>query len=329
MFRSGDHSKHADHGDHGDDEHDDHHHEEDLTQPGPPPHESPWQMTVPLIVLAAFSVVAGALNPAPLLPENKLPLAHWLEPVFEAAFEVGGKPGPILVHENAHHLEWPLAFGGILAFAIGTGISYWMYVMKAGEPAKEIAAKAPKLHQLLLDKWRVDELYEKTIIAAVDALADTMSQVDKYIVDGILAKATALFVAALGHLLRAFQNGVVHVYAAAMVIGLGGIGWYFATPHPDAVVSEKEGDYTFEAGPGMGYVFRWDADGDGRADSDFKDTQTSVKVHLDPGKSQTVTLEVKNAFGLVSAKKFTVARPDKVKMLEVGQNMVPSDKAVH
>ena len=42
-----------------------------------------------------------------------------------------------------------------------------------------------------------------------------------------------------------------------------------------------------------------------------------------------MTLEVKNAFGLVSAKKFTVARPDKVKMLEVGQNMVPSDKAVH
>ena len=298
---------------------DHHHEEEDLTVPGPPPHESPWQMTVPLIVLAAFSFAAGFLNPAPLT--HTLPMEHWLQPVFEGTFKIGGGAGPILTRADAQKLEWRLAFGGIAAFAIGTGIAYWMYMMKDGAPARELAAKAPKLHRLLLDKWRIDELYEKTILAAVDALADTMAQVDRYIIDGVLARGSSLLVAALGHILRAFQNGVVHVYALAMVVGLAAFAWHFTTPHPDATMTEASGDYTLEAGPGMGYSFRWDADGDGKADSDFG-TQTTVKVHVDPGKSQAVTLEVKNAFGRVGAKRFNLARPEKAKVLDVGTGMM-------
>jgi NADH-quinone oxidoreductase subunit L len=296
-----------------------HHTEEDLTVPGRAPHESPWQMTVPLIILAAFSCVAGFLNPAPIT--HALPMDHWLEPVFEATYKIGGDPGPILTKADAHSLAWPLAFGGIAAFAIGTGIAYWMYMMKAGEPAKELSERMPGLYKLLYDKWRVDELYEKTVLAAVDALADTMAQVDRYIVDGILARGTALVVAAFGHLFRAFQNGVVHVYAMAMVIGLAALAWHFGAPHPEGTVTEKDGDYVVEAGPGMGYMFRWDADGDGKADTDFAPSQTSVKVHLEPGKTQNVTLEVKNAFGFVAAKKFVINRADKLKVLEVGQGM--------
>ena len=43
---------------------DDHHHEEDLSQPGPPPHESPLAMTIPLVILATAAIVAGLFNPA-------------------------------------------------------------------------------------------------------------------------------------------------------------------------------------------------------------------------------------------------------------------------
>ena len=66
----------------------------------------------------------------------------------------------------------------------------------------------------MLDKWRVDELYEETVIVGVDALADTAASVDQGIVDCIIARLTALIVAALGTVLRVVQNGVVHVYAA-------------------------------------------------------------------------------------------------------------------
>jgi NADH-quinone oxidoreductase subunit L len=194
-------------------------------------------------------------------------------------------------------------------------------MMKAGEPAKQMADRAPALYRLLYDKWRVDELYDKTVIAAVDALADTMAQIDRYVIDGVIARGSALVVAAFGHILRAFQNGVIHVYATAMVLGLAAMIWHFGAPHADFTVVEKEGDYTLEAGPGMGYLFRWDADGDGKADAEFAEGATSVKVHLDPGKKQTVVLEAKNAFGFVGQKRLELSRPDKAKVIEVPQTM--------
>ena len=283
-------------------------HHEDLSTPSYPPHESPWQMTVPLIILATFSVFAGWLNPGFGLKWQ--PMDHWLEPVFKAASDGAVLFGHGNDHAWAEHMTWPLAVGGLSAFALGTGLAYWMYVVRGGEPAKQLAQAQPAVYRLLLDKWRVDELYEVTILAAVDSLAETAAAVDRTIVDGILARLTALIVAAAGTVLRALQNGVVHVYAAMMVVGLAGMGWFFGVPHPNAtVVDAGNDDYQVTAAPGVGYAYRWDANGDGTPDKpDFGATQT-LKVHLEPGKTQTVQLEVKNAFGLVRKKSIHVARP--------------------
>jgi len=285
-----------------------HEHHEDLATPGYPPHESPWQMTVPLILLAAFSVFAGWLNPGFHIP--KQPMDHWLEPVFQAASE-----GAVLfAHGNdakwAEAMTWPLALGGLSAFAVGTAVAYWMYVVRRGEPARRIAEAFPALYRLVLDKWRVDELYENTVVAAVDSLAETAAAVDKTIVDGILARLTSLVVAAAGTILRAFQNGVVHVYAAMMVLGLAAVGWFFAVPHPNATVADAgNDDYVITAAPGLGYAYRWDADGDGKFEKDAFGGDTTLKLHIEPGKSQNVRLEVKNSFGLVAGKTIHVERP--------------------
>jgi len=301
---------------HGADEHggDHGHHEENLKDPGRAPHESPWQMTVPLIVLAAFSVFAGVLNPAPLT--KKLALEHWLAPVFESAIK-----GTVIAREGAEHLELPLMLGGIGAFVVGSGIAYWMYIAQKGAPAARLAEQAPGLHRLLLDKWRIDELYEATVLSAVDALAETAAAFDQSFVDGILAKLTALVVAAFGTILRTLQNGVVHFYAAVMVVGLAAMGWFFVTPHPDATVTpEGNGDYTLVAGPGIGYGYRWDGDGDGKPDKDVFDGTQQIKLHLEPGKSIVIRLEVMNAFGLTNVRAIPVSRPSAPTMLEVGQN---------
>src|ERR1019366_5130286 len=218
--------------------HDDHHHE-DLTSPGYPPHESPWQMTVPLIVLAAFSLFAGVLNPGFGILKEK-PLDHWLEPVFKAATEGAVVFGHGNDAEWAEHLEWTLALGGIGAFLFGTGLAYWMYVAQKGKPAARLAAEFPGAHQLLLDKS---------------------------VIDGILARLTALIVAASGTILRAFQNGVVNMYAAMMVVGIAGMAWFFAVPHANAtVVDAGNDDYVVSAAPGVGSGYRWDAAGDGLPD---------------------------------------------------------------
>ncbi len=302
--------------------HDDHHHEEDLSTPGYAPHESPWQMTIPLIILGTCAIFAGFLN-APIIKFRGKPwepMGTWLEPVFEdAAKAVGFRHGPDVAASAAWAAswEWPLAFCGMGAFFVGGFIAWWMYIAQAGKPAKSLADAMPWLHQLLLDKWRVDELYEVTVLAMVDALADTFAVFDQSVVDGVLARLTSLIVVGLGTILRVFQNGVVHVYSAFMVVGLAGMGWFFVAPHADATVTTGDnGDYVVQASPGMGYSYQWDSDGDGKPDEKTFGNTQQVKVHLEPGKSQVVRLEVQNAFGLHGAKEISIARP--TAQLEVG-----------
>ncbi len=283
-------------------------HHEDLATPGYPPHESPWQMTAPLIILAAFALLAGVLNPGfhiwETLFHTDAPLQHWLKPVF------AGSESAVKVNPNADRLEWPLAAVGFLAFLSGTALAWWMYVKEKGEPAKRGAAAVPALYNLVLDKWRIDELYDVTALSAVDSLAETAAAFDKTFVDGTLSWLTSNIVAALGTVLRAFQNGVVHVYAATMGVGLAFVGWFFAMPHAAATVNDAgNDDYVITAAPGVGYAYRWDADGDGKPDTADFGAESTVKLHVMPGKNQTVLLEVKNAFGLVASKSLYVARP--------------------
>jgi NADH-quinone oxidoreductase subunit L len=297
----------------GDRDHEEHHHD-DLATPGYPPHESPWQMTVPLMFLAVFALFAGFLNPG-MQHLYRKPMEHWLEPVFKAATEgavLVGNPSFRTWSESAEwaeNMEWPLACGGLLAFVVGTGVAVWMYLVKKGEPAKKMVAAAPRLYKLVLDKWRIDELYDATVIALVDALAEMSAAFDKWVVDGILARFTSLVVAAAGSILRAFQTGVVHVYAATMVVGLGFVGWFLAVPHPNAtVVDAGNDDYVLTAAPGVGYTYKWNVDGDPNAAKEDFSSDGTLKVHIDAGKSTTVGLTVKNAFGLIATKAVRVER---------------------
>lgn len=287
----------------------DHHHHDDLSQPGPPPHESPRSMTIPLLILAAAAIVAGIFNPAAIKLAvstfSFLPLEHWLEPVFADA----SRGITMADHHTAHTNEIISTIGAFTAFAAGSGLAYWVYVMEKGRPAREMMLKVPRLYKLALEKWRVDEAYDKTIVSGVDALADTAASVDQGIIDFVLARLTALIVAATGTVLRVIQNGVVHVYAAVMVVGVIALGWFFVQPHADFTVVEQDGDYTLQAGPGPGYEFRWYPDATKEPQSkDFSGTD-NLKVRVADGKSQTVKLEVKNAFGRVGSKAFTITRP--------------------
>jgi NADH-quinone oxidoreductase subunit L len=299
----------------GHDSHADH----DLTTPGYPPHESPWQMTVPLIILSTCSIVVGFIfNAGPIKVEALHSMDHWLEPVFS------GVTSAVQTREGAEGLEIPLALSGVAAFAIGSALAYWMYIAKKGEPAKRAAEAVPGLYKLVYDKWRVDELYENTVIAAADALADTSAAWDRTIVDGIIAKVPALLVAASGSLLRAIQNGVVHVYAAMMVVGLFAFGWFFYMPHAaltvDPGATEASGDFIVKAAPGMGYQYRWDADGNGQYDSEKFSDQAQVKVHLTEGQTQLVRLEIVNSFQRHGTAEVSLTRPVTPKPMQLGQN---------
>ena len=259
---------------------------------GPTPHESPWQMFLPLVVLAVLAMVGGIFMH---------PLDKWLEPVFAAAQK------SIEAAEHAAFVQ-PLAIG---AFFLGAGGAAWAYHLQGGRPARNLAAQFPGLHKLLLEKWRVDELYDELFIGTVDFVADVFVWIDQYVVDGIVAKLTAFVVQASGHVLRLVQTGRIQTYAAVMMIGTASLGWFFTMPQVKAHVDRDDasGHYVVIAAPGLGYEYRWDADADGKPDAEAFSDKKSVELTLGVGESRAVRLEVKNAFGRVGSHTLTLARP--------------------
>jgi NADH-quinone oxidoreductase subunit L len=285
---------------HGHDDH--HHHEHEEPGPsmkGPEPHESPWQMWLPLAILGALALVAGFLN-AHLLGIHLF--EEWLEPVFKTA------SASVKVKEELP--EAPFIGAAIAAFAVGVGSAYWVYVTQKGAPAKAFVEGSPGFYALVRDKWRVDELYEETFIGAVDSLAEMSVWFDKWIVDGFIARVTAFVVSFAGSVLRVAQTGRVQAYAFTMVLGLGGIGWFFVAPHAEyrLKTDDTKGSYSLSLTPGAGYSYRWDENGDGKWDGSFGDKREAT-VELGIDKTQNVRFQVRNGFGRVATREITLHRP--------------------
>jgi NADH-quinone oxidoreductase subunit L len=294
---------HADHGHDAHDAHEDHgHHHVDLTTPSAPPAEAPWTMAVPVAILAVFAVFAGWLFAEPFHLE---PLGHWLAPVFHHASTISVK-----MVEGAEKLEIPLMLPGILAFVVGSGLAWFFYVKGEGKIPAELALSWPRLHRAALNKWYVDEIYDATVIEGTDALADGAALMDTWVVDGIIAKLTAALASGFGAVLRAFQTGVVHVYAAGIAIGALGLFVFFGRPHADVVTTKTGDQYVLEATPGLGYEYKWDL-GDGKADQQYTTGDAALKrsfiVKLDETKK--VKLAVKNAFGREVVREVQISNP--------------------
>jgi len=276
---------------------------------GPTPHESPWQITLPLWILGGLSVVAGFLNANAIYhfthADSLIPLDKFLAPVFKGA------------RTSVSQVEDAAQFGGLglglALFAVVAGVygAYYVYIEQKGAPAEDAVKKAPGLHAFLKDKWRVDEFYEETVIGAVDSLADLCVLVDRWVVDGILARFTAFTVSVFGTILRQFQSGRLQTYAVVMVVGLVFVGCYVVAPQDNLRVTadHKTGKYEILATPGFGYLYRWDEDGDGEWDSDTFGEKSSVTFSLKPNTSRTVKVQVESAFGHVNEETIDIVRP--------------------
>jgi NADH-quinone oxidoreductase subunit L len=291
--------------DHG---HDEHHHEEPGVDKmeGPVPHESPWQMTTPLWILGGLSLFAGALNAHAFFHSHVLD--HYLDPVFHSALSA------VREFEGAESFEMiGIAIAVIVAFGGGVGIAYWMYVLEKGKPAEKLATAYPGVRSFLSDKWRVDELYQETILGAIDSLAELCVWFDRWVVDGIIARLSSFVVSVAGSVLRQFQTGRLHTYGALTMVGLILVGCYVVTPQANIrlVEDHNSGNYEIRATPGYGYSYRWDVDGDDDGAWDTEDFGNTVeqKFSLKPNSNRIVRLQIENAFGHISEKEFDVVRP--------------------
>ncbi|MBL8740870.1 MAG: hypothetical protein JNK04_07245, partial [Myxococcales bacterium] len=302
------HPHHDDHGhdDHGHDDHAHHGHDKETGKKleGPVPHESPLPMTIPLMVLGAFAVVAGFLGAEPL---HIAPLIHKLEPIFANAEKLVG----LRAGTHAHGGQmWLMMVPGVVACFGGILAAYTVYVTRHGEPEEAFKKSFPGLYKLVYDKWRIDELYDATVIGMVDALADIFVMADTWIVDGIIAKLTAAVTAAIGAVLRIVHTGRVQIYAASMVIGLAVTGWFFVQPRADVTIDDSKlnqtGEVVVTAAPGLGYAYQWS--GKDVKEAAFSPKESRYQFTLAQGETREVTVRVRNAFGRETATPVVVTR---------------------
>jgi len=179
-------------------------------------HESPWVITLPLVVLALLATVGGFVGIPHAIDVfhvgNKL--EHFLAPVFEHT----QKAYEIAAHGTATQEITGMVMSVVIGL-IGIGLATWLYKVNPALPAK-FTAKFPKLHRTVFNKWYVDELYDVLFVNSCKRFGQFLWKgFDVCVVDGVVngvAKVMQLISAGL----RYVQTGLVQNYAMGMVIGV-------------------------------------------------------------------------------------------------------------
>ncbi len=157
-------------------------------------HESVWTMTLPLVILGAFSVGFGWVG----IPED-FPILGGLLPNWFHEFVSGA----ILEHPQAISFNFvPLLTSLVVALG-GLFLGWWVYRgVKAGDPDPLQKPLGP-LYRLLQNKYYLDELYDKVFVKPAYWFGETFTSkwIDRGVIDGVL-HATARFSLNLGSFLR-------------------------------------------------------------------------------------------------------------------------------
>ena len=181
-------------------------------------HESPWTMTVPLIVLASLSAVGGAILG---WPHHHL-LAKWLAPIYPRTLFL-----PDVEYEIHPNTEYLLMFVSTAVAAFGAWLAYNRFYKRGLAADEAFERSAPALARGMENKWYVDELYDATIVRPLTSFSRFLWKGIDGVIDGLLA-LLGYVVAAIGDLLRFFQTGNVRNYALMLFGGVVVFIWVFA-----------------------------------------------------------------------------------------------------
>ena len=197
------------------DHHDDHGHHHGL-KPSDNPHESPWVVTLPLILLAIPSVIIGYIAIEPMLYgdffKDVIYVNHELHPVMHIMKEEFHGAMAMVSH-SLHTPVLYLAIGGVLA-------AWFLYVKAPQLPAKIAQAFRP-VYVLFENKYYLDNIYFAVFAKGTRALGTFFwKAVDTAIIDNGLVNGAAKLVGAVAGQVRRLQTGFIYTYAAAMVSGV-------------------------------------------------------------------------------------------------------------
>ncbi len=198
----------AHHGHHGDDHH---------------PHESPWVVTVPLVLLAIPSVLIGYLTIQPMLFGD-----FFKDAIFVNAEKHGAMAelatifhGPLQMAAHAFSTApfW-LALAGVVT-------SYLMYMVFPAVPAA-IKRNVMPVFNLLENKYYLDWINENILARGARALGTGLWKVgDQALIDGAVVNGSWKLVGWLSSIVRKVQSGYLYHYALVMILGVFVLMTYF------------------------------------------------------------------------------------------------------
>ncbi|NHC37586.1 NAD(P)H-quinone oxidoreductase subunit 5 [Scytonema millei] len=175
------------------------------------PHESPWTMALPLVVLAIPSMLIGLVG---------TPFANYFEEFIYPPSETAA-----MAMEKAAEFEptefYTLAGASVGISLLGITLASLMYLWRKIDPAA-IAAKIQPLYELSLNKWYFDDIYYKVFVLGSRRLARQVMEVDYRVVDGAV-NLTGFFTLISGEGLKYLENGRAQFYALivfAAVLGM-------------------------------------------------------------------------------------------------------------
>jgi NADH-quinone oxidoreductase subunit L len=189
-------------------------------------------MAIPLVVLAIGAIVAGYVG----VP-HALGGANRIETFLEPSFEVRLKPDAATDHDPGHaadpaahdetSLELTLMAVSTAVGLTGIGVAAFFFLRRR-DRAEALARRLPGVHRLLLNKYGVDELYDRAIVQPIKRLSAGLlwRGVDAGLVDGAV-NGVGAFVRGASGAMRRLQTGSVRAYAASLFFGVVVILRYF------------------------------------------------------------------------------------------------------
>ena len=209
----------ADHQDASEEPDPHHHHHDDHHAP----HESPWVVTVPLILLAIPSVVIGFLTIQPVLFGDFFKGSIFVNlerhPATEELAKLFHGPAQMALHSLTSAPFW-LALAGVV-------LAYYLYMVNPALPAL-IRRKVHPLYTLLENKYYLDWFNENVLARGARGLGTVFWKIgDQKVIDGALVNGSWKLVAWVSGMVRRLQSGYIYHYAFGMIIGVFVLMTYF------------------------------------------------------------------------------------------------------
>ncbi|MEI7455780.1 MAG: NADH-quinone oxidoreductase subunit L [Nitrosomonadales bacterium] len=204
---------HDAHGDAHDDAHDDHAHHG--LAPGQKPHETPWVVWLPLVLLAIPSVIIGYIAIEPMLFGGYFKDAIYIGENHEVMHEL---------HEEFHG-AFAMALHSLTSLPLwlaiaGVASSAYFYLKRPDIPAA-IQKRFQWVYTLLENKYYFDRFNDWFYAGGARGLSSFLGKfADKFLIDGMMVNGTAGLVGKVSGVVRKLQSGYIYHYAFTMIVGV-------------------------------------------------------------------------------------------------------------